>query len=380
LKKYNISNAEEIKRILTWGLFTTEKFNSSDRRYLVKFVEIPDKPFGSIAKDLGVSPSTVFEAYHRLNNRIQFRSLCALNYPLLKLKHFIVFFRLNEDFKASWLWRDFTLSLNQDTLGDWKWASFLVPNQTRILREFVDGLKKFSYDAFETYRLYEVKSMGKSCNLSMFDGEKWIQSDEVFGVSAFKFAERAGELSLPFNEYRYALEEMKFDNIDFLVACLKYVNARSRNSEIKDTLGQYGHKLASVTLAKRLMSLRRKGLFIPFFNFSGLGLGLASTYAIECDESLVETLYHAFPQLPECTASRTDKGIVFMVRSPAESTAAISYLVQTTLHDQADRLIVANRLENIGTRVPTPLNSHWNSDKQFWEFERGHFDLTKRLE
>jgi hypothetical protein len=380
LKKYNVTNPQEIMRILTWGLLTTEKFNSSDRRYLVAFVENPDKSFSSIARNLGVSTSSVFEAYRRLNKTLQFRSTYVLNFPLLKLKHVIIFFKPNEAFKSPSLWRDFTLSINQDTFGEWKWASFLVPNQIRILKEFTDSLKKFSYDLFEDYRLYEVKSMGKFCNLSTFDGEKWISGDDALAVGSFKFAERTGELSPRFNDYKYATEPMEFDNIDFLIACLKYGDARLKNSEMRDVLGKYGYKLALVTLAKRLTSLRRKGLFIPFFGFSGLGLSSASTYAVECDDSVVETLYHAFPQLPECTVSRTDKGVVFMVRSPAESAPAISYLVQTALHDEADRLIVANRLQNLGTRAPTMLYKCWNSDKLYWEFERGHFDLTKKQE
>jgi hypothetical protein len=291
-----------------------------------------------------------------------------------------VFFKPSEAFKASLLWRDFTLSINQDTFGDWKWASFLVPNQTRIQREFTDGLKKFSYDAFEDYRLYEIKSMGKSCNLSTFDGERWIQSDDALGVSALKFAERTGELLPRLNDYRYGFEPVKFDSIDYLITFIRCADARSRNSEIRSILSQYGFGLAEVTLAKRLMSLRKKGLFIPFFSFSGIGLGSASAYAVECEDSFVETLYRTFPLFPECTVSRTDKGVVFMVRSPAESAPAVSYLVQTTLRDGADRLIVASRLENIGTRAPTTLYRCWNSGKQFWEFERGHFDLTRQLE
>jgi hypothetical protein len=380
LKKYNISNAQEIIRILTWGLFTSEKFNSSDRKYLVEFVANPDRSFTWFAKDLGVSTSSIFEAYHRLVKKIQFSFAYLCNYPLLKLKHFIVFFKPNETFEASLISRDFTHTINQDTLGDWKWASFLVPNQTRIQREFADGLKKFSQEEFEDHRLYEVKSMGKSCNLSTFDGEKWIQSDDAVGVGTFKFAERTGELSASLNDYKYAVEPTKFDNIDYLLACFKCANSRAKNFELRTVLDQFGFNLASVTLAKRLTSLRRKGLFIPFFNFSGLGLSSASVYAVECDDSIIETLYRAFPQLPECTVSRTDKGVVFMVRAPAESVPATSYLIQTTLNDQADRLIVANRLQNIGGKTPTTLYKCWNSEKQYWEFDRGHFDLTKKLE
>lgn len=380
LKKYRVNNPQEIIRIMTWGLFTTEKFNSSDRKYLVEFVENPDKSFSWFAKRLNTSTSTIFEAYHRLNKRIQFYFLSGLNFPLLKLKHIIVFFKPNETFKASSLSKEFTLSINRDTLGDWMWASFLVPNQTRILKEFADSLKKISYKVFDDHRLYEVKSMGKSCNLLMFDGEKWIPSDDVLGVGAFKFAERAGEVSPRLSEHEYGREPMEFDTVDFLIACLRSGNARSKNSEIRSVLSQYGYNLAWVTLSKRLTRLRRAGLFIPSFGFSGLGLGAASTYAVECEDDLLETLYHTFPQFPECTASRTDKGVVFMVRAPAESGPAISYLVQSTLRDEAERLIVANRLENIGTKIPTAFYSHWNADKQYWEFERGYFDLAKNLE
>jgi hypothetical protein len=380
LKKYNISNPQEIIRILTWGLFATGKFNSSDRRYLVEFVENPDKSFRWFADKLKVSTSTIFEAYHRLNKRIQFRFASALNFPLLKLRHLIVFLKPNEAFKTSSLSREFTLSVNRDTFGDWMWASFLVPDQTRILREFADSLKKIGYEVFDDHRLYEVRSLGKSCNLLMFDGEKWIPSDDVLGVGAFKFAERAGEVSPRLNEYEYGREPIEFDTVDFLIACLRSGNARSKNSEIRSVLSQYGYNLAWVTLSKRLTCLRRAGLFIPSFGFSGLGLGSASTYAVECEDDLLETLYHTFPQFPECTASRTDKGVVFMVRAPAESGPAISYLVQSTLRDEAERLIVANRLENIGTKIPTALYTHWNADKQYWEFERGYFDLAKNFE
>jgi hypothetical protein len=380
LKKYNISNPQEIIRILTWGLFKAEKFNSSDRKYLAEFIENPDKSFSWYAAKLGVSTSSIFEAYHRLNRRIQFRFMAALNFPLLKLKHFIMFFKPNEAFKASSLSREFTLSINRDTFGDWMWASFLIPDQTRILNEFTVSVKKTSNEVFDDHRLYGIESIGKSCNMLIFDGEKWIQSDDVLGVGTFKFAERTREVLPRLPEHEYGREPIEFDTADFLIACLRYGNARSKNSEIRDVLSQYGFNFAMVTVAKRLTVLRRARLFFPIFGFSGLGLTAASAYAVECEYSLLETLYHSFPQFPECTASRTDKGVVFMVRAPAESVPAISYLIQSTLRGEAEHLIVANRLDNIGTKVPTALYSHWNSEKQYWEFERGYFDLTRKLD
>jgi hypothetical protein len=87
-----------------------------------------------------------------------------------------------------------------------------------------------------------------------------------------------------------------------------------------------------------------------------------------------------FPQFPECTASRTNKGVVFMIRTPAESVPAISYLMQSILQEKSERVILVNRLENIGSRFPTAFHKFWNNDRQFWEFERSYFDLTKKVE
>nr|MDO8135507.1 AsnC family protein [Candidatus Njordarchaeum guaymaensis] len=379
LKKYNVNNPQEIMRVLTWGLFSTEKFDPSHRKYLVEFVENPDRPFTWIANKLGVSTSTVLEAFRRLADKIQFRFISALNYPLLKLKHFMIFFKPNDEFRSSMLSRPFTQTINRDTFGDWMWASFLVPDQNRILREFRDSLNELGEQVFNDHRFYEVKSIGRSCNLSMFDGEKWIYSEDVIGVGSLKFAERGKGVLPRLKEFEYGEKPIKFDKVDFLIACLKFGNARVKNSEIGSILHQYGYNLSWVTLSKRVTSLRRAGVFIPYFNFSGLGLNVASTFAVECDHELLETLYYAFPQFPECTASRTDKGVVFMVRTAAETAPAISYLVQSSLQNRADDLIVASRLENIGSRGPTSFANYWNSDKQYWEFEKGSFDLTKNI-
>jgi hypothetical protein len=380
LKKYRIDNPREIVRVLTWGLFVSGGFNPSDRKYFAKFVENPDKSFAWFARDLGLSVSSVFEAYCRLNDKIRFRFGTYLNYPLFKLKHLVVFFRPNENFDGSLFTRDFVLSLNKDTLGEWMWASFLVPNQTRILREFTESLKKMSLAVFEDHRLYEIKSMSRSCNVSMFDGEKWMPSEDVLGVGSFKFAEQ-GEGILPrLKENRYTDRMIRFDAVDFIVACLKFGNAREKNSRIKKVLSQYGYDLSSVTISKRLTSLGRAGLFMPAFSFYGLGLNVALTFAAECDERVTETLFHAFPQLPDCMVSRTDKGVIFMVRTTSESAPAISYLLQTYLADRVDRLITTNRIENLGASIPTAFYSHWNRDKQYWEYERGYFDLTKKLQ
>nr|MDO8098696.1 hypothetical protein [Candidatus Njordarchaeota archaeon] len=379
LKKYGISNPQEIIRVLTWGLFTTDEFDPSDRKYLVEFIENSDRPYNWFARKLNVSTASVIEAYNRLKQRIQFRFVSAINFPLFKLKHLLVFFKPTDEFESSMLIKPFTMSINRDTFGEWMWASFLVPDQGRSLEEFYGSLRRLAKGPFGDYGYYEVRSIGRSCNLSMFDGQRWIHGEDILGIGPLKMAERNKGALPRLNEFLYSEDSIKFDRVDFLISCLKYGDARLKTSEIKRILSQYGYSLSLVTLSKRLTSLRRARVFLPYYSFSGLGLNVASTFAVECDNELVETLYYAFPQFPECIASRTDKGVVFMLRTTAEASPAISYLVQSGLRDKASRLIVANRFENIGSKVPTGLYQHWNHQKHYWEFERGTFDLTKDL-
>lgn len=380
LKKYNISSPREIMRVLTWGLLATERMDPSDRKYLVEFVESPDKPFSSIAKRLGVSAVSVFDAYHRLRERIEFRFISAFNFPLFKLRHIFVFFKPREDFDGQRLAKPFGLSLNRDTFGEWMWASFLVPDQDKCLREFNDSLRRLAPEAFVDYRSYEVRSIGRTCNLSLFDGERWIHGPDVLGIGPLKLAEASKGLLPRLDEFSYGKTPIRFDKVDFLISCMKYGNARLKNSDIGDVLSQYGYSLSWVTISRRITFLMRAGVLRPYFHFSGLGLNVASMFALECEDELLETLYHAFPQYPECTAYRTDKGVIFMIRTTAEAAPSISYLLQSSLQDKADRLIVTNRLENIGSKTPIGLYEYWNSDRQYWEFERGFFDLTRNHE
>jgi hypothetical protein len=74
---------------------------------------------------------------------------------------------------------------------------------------------------------------------------------------------------------------------------------------------------------------------------------------------------------------RTDKGIVFMVRAPPDAMPTIAYMIDGALRDRAERVILAIRLENMGTKNPISLHSHWNADRQYWVFDRGFFDLSR---
>jgi DNA-binding Lrp family transcriptional regulator len=381
LKRYRINSPREIVRILTWGLFATDSIKRSDRKYLVAFVENAGKPLTRIASALTVSPGSAYEAYRRLRRRIQLRYVAFMNYPLFKLRHYILFFKPDEDFDVSTLLREFTLTVNRDVYTDWAWATFLVPDQERTLKEFTNGLRSLSHSAFAEYSLHGVTSYGKSYNLSLFDGQKWVCAEEALAVGALRFSEQTTDDMVgepPFFDLTYASEPTKFDDVDFILAFLKFGNARMRNAEMRSVLRSYGHNLSWGVVSHRVSRLLGLNAFMPVPNFSGLGLTVASTYAVECDDIVTRALRRALPHFPECAAMcRTDKGIVFMVRAPPDAMPTIAYMIDGALRDRAERVILAIRLENMGTKNPISLHSHWNADRQYWVFDRGFFDLSR---
>ena len=380
LKKHHINKPAEIIRILTQVIYVDGQLGATYRKYLVEFEENPGKPFNWYAGRLKVGASSVTRAYQRLRRRIELRFGSYTNYPMFKLKHFILYFRPEGSFRTTMLSRRaFTKSLNYDTFGDWMWASFLVPDQDRILKEFKNGLPRFSSEVLCDHRLYEVKSIGKHSNLAMFDGKKWSFSEETFGVGAFEFAEANKGILPRMKEFRYGESSIRFDQVDFLLAFLGPMDAHPKTSEFKEVLMENGHRnLSLVTIQRKLDALKRKGALFPICTFSGLDLNFASPFAAECDDNTLETLYHLFPMFPECWAYRTDKGVAGMIVGPPEMSSSISYVLQG-VKNKVDDLLVTSRFANIGTRSQVGLCKYWNVEKQYWDFEKGFFDLTKGL-
>jgi DNA-binding Lrp family transcriptional regulator len=380
MKKHNIERPTEIVRLLTQLLSKNEKIGSSYTKYLDEFTANPDKPFKWYAGRLKVGESSVTRAYKKLRKSIDLRFGFYTNYPIFRLKHFVLYFQSDGCFQSSMLSkREFTRTLNYDTFGEWMWASFLVPDQVRILKEFKDSLARFAKEVLRDHHLYEVNSIGKHNNFSMFDGEKWVSNKEAFGIGALELAE-ANERILPrMKEFSYSDSSIKFDQVDFILAFLALANGHLKSSELRQVLKENGcGDLSPVTIQKRFAALRHKRAFFSICSFSGLGLTFAWPFAAECDERTLETLYHLFPMFPECWAYRTDKGVVGMILGPAEMASGISYVLQG-IKGKVDKLLVTSRFSNIGTRSQLDLYKYWDAKKQYWDFERGFFDLTNGL-
>jgi hypothetical protein len=380
LKQYNVSKPREIIAVLTQRLFRPEKLNTSDRKYLIEFTENPDKPLKWFAGRIGVSVSSVTRAHQRLRKAIEFRFFYSLNFPSFRLRHFVMYFKPNESFRRPMLsGREITRTLNCDTFGEWMWASFLVPDQDRTLKEFKGSLTRFAAKVFREHHLYEVESYVRHTNLFMFDGKKWFSSEESLGIGAFKYAEANKEILPRLKEFRYADKPIRFDQVDFLLSLLMSSNALTKSSELRRILTEnnYGN-ISHVTVSRKLAALKRGGAFFPSYGFTGLGLDTAIAFAVECDDRVCDTFYHMFPLFPDCWVYRTDKGLLGMARTPAEMSSRISYLMQS-LKDEVRDLVISSRFESIDARTFRHLVKHWNDEKQFWEFERGFFDLTNGL-
>nr|MDO8100571.1 hypothetical protein [Candidatus Njordarchaeota archaeon] len=377
LKRHNIRKPTEIMRVLTQCMLASRNPRASDRRYLVEFNENPGKPFKWYADRLNVSLSSVTRAYQRLEKTTEFRFNSGVNYPLFRLKHFALFFKPDESFKISMLsTRGFALTLNYDAFGEWKWASFLVPNQDRTLKEFKHGLAGFASEVLRDHRLYEIKSIGKHCNLSMFDGERWWFSEESFGLGVFEHVEANKEVLPRLEEFKYGDKPIRFDQIDFLLSLEAASDYLAKSSKLARILREYGYcDLSRLNISNRLAALKRNGFFFPCCYFSGLGLNSMFVFAAECDDKTLETFYHVFPMLPDVWAYRTDKGVVCALMIPVGMAPAISYVLEG-LRDEVDDLIVTSRFGNIGTRGRSDLCKYWNAEKQCWHFERGFFDLS----
>jgi hypothetical protein len=381
LKTHNISKPKEIMRVLAESNLGAEKVSSSSLKYLEEFTRSPDGDFTCYAHRLGVNISSVTRAYQKLKKDIGFRFGFWMNFPVFRLKHLVLYFRPNEWFTSDILFNQaFTRTLSYDTFGEWMWASFLVPNQERILREFASGLSRLSDRTFRDHRLYEVKSMGRSYNLTMFDGRKWLLSKEAFGIGLFEYARTCMDIIPCLQEFKYGDGSIRFDQLDFFLSASASSDALVRVSELIRLIKENGFgDLSPITVTRRLARLRQRGALFPISGFFGLGLNNQFAFAAECNDRTAETLFRALPMFPESWAFRTDRGVIGTVAAPAEMTSAVSYTLQR-LKDEVDELILTSRFMNVGSRNQHFLSQYWNAEKQYWEFERGFFDISKPIE
>ncbi|GAH45914.1 unnamed protein product, partial [marine sediment metagenome] len=296
-----------------------------ERKILDAYVQYPDYSYLRLASKINVADTTVRYNFRQLQRKISLTVQSAVDLGRLKLRHFIVFFRvpsqIPRDDLAHYLECPYRISITSGFFGElanqgyWAWASFWIPDQERALSIFkreILSLKPWFHEL--TY--YEVQSKTTGVNLTFFDNRQWFFDENVFAQGLLEFAREWGHTFPPIKEFSYHYTPTQFDRIDYLLCMDLTRSYRSPLSDLQQTLQYYGYKLSKSGISMRLKRLREEQLFQPSVAFRGLGLPNFLTYLIECDAETRELLALAISQFPQYFISILDDGILLAISLP----------------------------------------------------------------
>jgi DNA-binding Lrp family transcriptional regulator len=399
IRKYNIWRPEVVRRTLITCLFTQqEKSYAKQKKYLDLFMRNPEKGFKEIAEELGVTPQATYKAYHHLlrTGMVMFNGY--LNYPMFKLKHFVIFFTPMREYKGKtdYLRRvlfesvPFALGLNLDVHEGSSWASYVIPNQKEQLHEFKSSLQQLKGELFEEIEVRELRSYSTGSNLEFFDGKRWFFDPQLWAYGFFEFARENKELLRKPIVIRYSDEAIKFDRKDILIAEMLHGNAFSSHVEISKQLRQYGYNLSRASVTRRVERLlepistqgneenRRQSAVHPSMTYQGLGLKNLSAYLIKCGPELVEELHYAVGYLPYYYLYTTDTGVLLFMKSALEDVGSINYVLRGI--NEISITAYSSRFENTGTRNMTHLHNKWDECNQKWICRTGELNFVKHYQ
>jgi DNA-binding Lrp family transcriptional regulator len=399
VKKYDIRRPEVVRRTLITCLYThEEKSYTRQKKYLDAFMRNPGKGFKEIAEQLGVTPQAAYKAYHHLQRTGMVMLNGYLNYPMFKLRHFVVFFTPMREYmgKNDFLKRvlfdsaPFALGLNLDVHEGSSSASYVIPNQKEQLHEFKSNLYQLKGELFREIEVRELRSYSTGSNLEFFDGKRWFFDPQLWVYGFFEFAQENKELLRKPIVIRYSDEAMRFDRRDFLIASMLQSNLLSSHLEISELLKQYGYSLSRASVSRRIERLlsptsiqgngenERQSAVYPTMTYQGLGLKSLSTYLIECRPELVEEIHYAVGYLPYYFLYTTDKGALLVIKSALEDVSNINYVIRGI--NEISIVAYSNRFENIGTRTVNLLHDKWDEANQKWICRSGEFNFVKHYE
>jgi DNA-binding Lrp family transcriptional regulator len=399
IRKYDIRRPEVVRRTLITCLYAQEeKSYTKQKKYLDAFMRNPGRGFREIAEQLGVTTQATYKAYHHLlrTGMIMFNGY--LNYPMFKLRHFILFFTPMREYKekTEYLRKvlfesvPFALGLNLDVHEGSSWGSYVIPDQKEQLHEFKNSLRQLKGELFEEIELRELRSYSTGSNLEFFDGKRWFFDPQLWAYGFFEFARENKELLRKPTVIRYADQAMRFDRKDILIAEMLHSNAFSSHIEITKLLKQYGYALSRASVTRRIERLlapmfsqendenERQTAVNPSMTYQGLGLKSLSAYLIECRPELVEEIHYAVGYLPYYYLYTTDKGVLLFIKSALDDVGSINYVIRGIR--EISIIAYSNRFENTGTRNMTHLHDRWDEQNQKWICRRSEFDFVKHYE
>jgi len=386
IKKYRISDFEQVQRLLYLDLVREKKLKRNERKFLEAFIMHPDKTYTEIARMLGVTPAAVIYNLRKFEERFGLRFVSLFDYTKFKLRNYIVFVKFKHFYDKRVFFRvfddPFLISFNFDTFSSegrrWGWISFVIPNQRKTLSKFKDSITELTGTLFDEVKVYEIKGMGHGWNLDRFDNRRWFFQEDMWIYGLLNFVEKYEDvLPLP-DVFCFSYETIPFDNIDFLLFLFKTGNYRTSYQNLRDLLQKQGYDLSITQIGERVKKLESFNVWKPYVHLKGLGLSEVLTINVECDEDVREVLLKALTEFPRYYVSPHDKGLLFMLFLPHGYGERFAYLFDD-FREHVDDMLIIRRFTNIGSWLPIKMHRMWNAKRRFWEVGKNYFNFYEKL-
>jgi len=386
IKKYRITDPEQIWRLLSLDFIRERKLKRSERRFLEAFIMYPDKTYTEIARLLGVTPAAVLYNLKKFREKFSLRFVALYDHTKFKLRNYVIFVKFKHSYDKRVFFKVFDnpslITFNFDTFSSegrrWGWMVFTVPDQKRTIREFKNSITELVGILFDELRIYENKGIGHGWNLERFDNRRWFFQEDMWVYGLLNFVEKYEDI-LPLPDILwFSHETIPFDNIDFLISLFKKVDYKSSYQELKYMLQEQGYKLSVSQIGERVKRLESFNVWKPYIDLVGLGLSEVLTVNVECDEDMKKVLLKALTEFPRYFVSPHNKGLLFMLFLPHGYGERFAYLFDD-FRDHVDDMLIIRRFTNIGSWLPIKMHSMWNAKRKFWEVGRNYFNFYGKL-
>jgi len=386
IKKYRITDSEQIWRLLSLDLVREKRLKRNERKFLEAMIIHPEKTYTEIARLLGVTPAAVIYNLKKFKEKFGLRFVSLFDYTKFKLRKYIAFVKFKQSYNKRVFFKvfnsPFLTSFNFDTFSSegkrWGWIGFVVPDQRRTLREFKDSIVELKDRLFDDLRVYEERGMGHGWNLDRFDNRQWFFQEDMWIYGLLNFVEKYEDvLPLP-DIFWFSYEMIPFDGLDFLIFLFKIVDYKISYQKIKGLLQEQGYNLSITQIGERVKRLQSLNVWKPYIHLDGLGLSEVLTVNVECDEDAKEILLKALTEFPRYYVTVHDRGLLFLLFLPHGYGERFAYLFDD-FREHVDDMLIIRRFTNVGSWLPIKMHDMWNAKRKFWEVGKNYFNFYERL-
>ncbi|MGQ4833987.1 MAG: hypothetical protein ACP6IS_08815 [Candidatus Asgardarchaeia archaeon] len=386
IEKYNIKDKELIKRFLSTIFIYQEKITRRDIHTLEYLVNNPTAQIKDLATFLNTTRVAAKAYLRRLIQKYRLRFYSLSDPTLFKLRHFVLFVTIPRDMIGllrKILWTPFTMTLNLDTFAVYErkvdgWATFVVPNQERILNRFKDWVTAlYKYKLLADYELQEIHKMSYGMNFFLFDGKDWSLEAHKNVIASYSFIrENTHYLQAPkFLEYAYP-KKVKFTTKEFLIYILSAYNLKMSITEIRKLIKENFNIDISISTIWRIRKKYEK-YYHPTVRVNNIMLDGSLMVYIEPykndDLSLDDLVKYFANAYPLYYIGVTSDGVICFLEVPSTKLASITYHLDSLFAEKVATYKIIPRYINIGRRPMTVLAPYWNEKRQYWEVPKNVF-------